>query len=65
MSASVYPFRRVRDLPLEEREAFERELNHQTRPMVSGIPLEDQDFFYEGDYERWKESPAVRRATWD
>lgn len=45
---------RIRDLPVEEQEPFRQWLMGQTRPHVPGLIGEDQDFFYQYDYERWK-----------
>lgn len=48
------PFPCLRDLPEAERAPFAKELEHQTRPLVDGVPREDQDFFYQCDYDNWK-----------
>lgn len=56
---TTYP--RLRDLPLEEQLPFQKELEGQTRPWIEGIADEDQDFFYQGDYLRWKSG----RGIWD
>ena len=47
-----YP--RIRDLPKEEREPFEKSLYGQTCPCIPGIDMKDQDSFYMHDYEQWK-----------
>jgi len=47
-----YP--RMRDLPIEEQGPFARWMKDQTRPVVEGIHMNEQDFFYPWDYERWK-----------
>lgn len=48
---------RLRNLPAEEQGPFWEWMMGQTRPFVEGIPQEDQDFFYEHDYQRWKRHP--------
>ena len=53
----VYP--RIRDVPAHEREAFMSWLNGQTRPYIDGQPWSEQDAYFEGDYERWKQGKAV------
>jgi hypothetical protein len=45
---------RVRDLPEVERAPFTEWLVGQTRPMLDGIPMEEQDGYYDHDYRRWK-----------
>lgn len=45
---------RIRDLPEHEREAFLKRLEGQTRPLVEGLSMEDQDYFYMCDYFEWK-----------
>lgn len=50
---------RLRDLPGTERAPFETWLNGQACPVVDGIPMEDQDFYYPWDYARWKSGRAV------
>lgn len=45
---------RIKDLPEGEREPFERWLRGQTRPWIEGLPMEEQDAYYQWDYERWK-----------
>ena len=52
----VWP--RIRDLPADEREEFEKELAWQTRPMLTGVPPAEQDGYYPWDYERWKAAPT-------
>jgi len=42
---------RTKDLPENERAAFEKALNGQTRPM------EHEDSYYPWDYDRWKAGP--------
>lgn len=34
---------------------------HQTMPLVEGIPMEEQDFYYPWDYKNWKSKNPV----WD
>ena len=50
---------RIRDLPEEEREPFRAWLGGQTVPVIEGVPDEEQDGFYWGDYEIWKEGLPV------
>jgi len=45
---------RIRDLPESERKPFLKWLCGQTCPLVEGIPMKDQDFYYPWDYDRWK-----------
>lgn len=45
---------RMRDLPVEELEPFLEWMMGQTRPCIEGVAQEDQDFYYEHDYRRWK-----------
>ena len=52
---------RVRDLPQAERVPFTRWLAGQTRPMIDGLPMAEQDAYYQGDYENWKSGGRV----WD
>jgi len=54
-----YAWPRLRDLPKEERESFFKWLTGQTLPMVDGVPLEEQDFYFPWDYKRWKEGLPV------
>ena len=54
-----YPYPRVRDLPEEHRGPFRLWLAGQTQPFISGVAWVDQDFFYQWDYDRWKEGRAV------
>ena len=50
---------RVRDLPEEERAPFTEWLDGQTRPMLDGIPMEEQDGYYDHDYRNWKRGGRV------
>ena len=52
---------RVKDLPEQDREPFTRWLDDygQTRPLIDGVPMEQQDGYYEWDYGRWKERRPV------
>jgi 3',5'-cyclic AMP phosphodiesterase CpdA len=50
---------RVRDLPEEERKPFTKRLRGQTRPMIEGISMDDQDAFYPWDYQDWKDGFPV------
>lgn len=45
---------RIRDLPESEREPFTEWLNGQTRPLIDGLPDDEQDGYYRWDYERWR-----------
>ena len=45
---------RIRDLPDNEQGAFLKRLKGQTRPLVEGLSMEDQDYFYMCDYFEWK-----------
>lgn len=45
---------RIRNLPPEEQEPFSKWLLGQTMPYIEGIPKEEQDFYYQVDYDRWK-----------
>ena len=61
-------FPRVRDLPEEEREPFMRWLMNQTRPILPGVPVREQDGYYQWDHDRWKREgmdTQQRAATWD
>ena len=45
---------RIRDLPEDERGPFLAWLHGQTRPMIEGLPPEEQDASFRHDYRRWK-----------
>lgn len=45
---------RIRDLPKDERRSFSQWLAGQTRPMIQGAPMDEQDGYYQHDYNRWK-----------
>jgi len=45
---------RIRDLPESERDAFTEWLDGQTRPMIEGEDMSEQDAYYEHDYRAWK-----------
>ena len=47
---------RIRDLPAHERDAFAAYLANQTRPVIDGVPDDQQDGYYAHDYERWRHS---------
>jgi hypothetical protein len=49
---TVWP--RIRDLPKEEQEPFGKWLRGQTKPLIEGIPFEEQDSYYPWDYDNWK-----------
>ena len=49
--------RRIRYLPQEERGPFRLWLMGQGCPGIPGLSPEEQDFFHEYDYERWKRHP--------
>lgn len=46
---------RIRNLPPEEQGPFSKWLLGQTMPCIEGIPSEEQDFYYQEDYNRWKD----------
>ena len=50
---------RLRDLPTVEQKPFDEWLVGQTRPMIEGVPMEEQDAYYEWDYKRWKEGRPI------
>jgi len=54
-------FQRIRDLLESEQEPFSKFLEYQTCPLVDGIDMKDQDFYYKHDYERWKEQVLKMR----
>lgn len=45
---------RIKDLPKEEQEPFRKWLGGQTVPLIEGVPMDEQDGYYEWDYKRWK-----------
>jgi hypothetical protein len=57
--STKYP--RVRDLPEAARLPFEYWLRGQTRPLIpdEGMADSEQDAYFQGDYERWKEGKPV------
>lgn len=55
----LFPYPRLRDLPEAEREAFKKRLTGQTVPVVHGVPMDEQDFYYPWDYDRWKRGLPV------
>jgi hypothetical protein len=55
---------RIRDLPEAEREPFRVALIGQTCPLVDGVPMSEQDFYYPWDYDRWKSGPSGH-TEWD
>jgi hypothetical protein len=52
--ATEYDWPRIRELPVHEQVPFWTLLHGQTRPLVEGLPFEEQDFFYPWDYDSWK-----------
>ena len=52
----ITDYLRIRHLPASERLLFNSWLNDfgQTRPLVDGHKMSDQDFYYPWDYKRWK-----------
>jgi hypothetical protein len=46
-------------LPEDERAPFTEWLDGQTRPMLDGIPMEEQDAYYDHDYRNWKRGGRV------
>lgn len=63
MTDNESEFKRIRDLPEHEQKPFLEFLHGQTRPLVEGIPDDEQDFYYECDYLNWKQPP--RKRFWD
>lgn len=61
----TYP--RLRDLPEDEQKPFKRWLRGQTIPLEEGVPMEDQDFYYPWDYDRWvrQGKKADQGTDWD
>lgn len=53
---------RLRDLPADQRTAFNRWLLGQTCPWLEGIPESEQDGYFPGDYERWHHSWLRKQA---
>lgn len=53
-AASVSDDFRIRDLPQEERQPFTKWLAYQTRPLLEGVPMEEQDGYFPWDYQSWK-----------
>lgn len=51
---------RVRDLPQAEQAAFNQFLEGQTRPIIEGLPNEEQDGYYPWDYDNFKRKPSQR-----
>ena len=49
-----YEWPRLRDLPEEEQAPFLKWLVGQTRPLEAGVPMEEQDFYFPWDYDRWR-----------
>lgn len=56
---------RIRDLPETERVPFTKWLSCQTRPLIEGVPYEEQDAFYPEDYKRWKRVLKGEKVLWD
>ena len=54
-----YDWPRIRDLPIHEQVPFWTHLHGQTRPLVQGLPHEEQDFYYPWDYDDWKAGKPV------
>jgi hypothetical protein len=53
MNNEIWP--RIRDLPEKEREPFRKALAGQTVPLVENVSIEEQDFYFPWDYDRWKQ----------
>lgn len=51
---------RIKDLPEKERKPFSTFLYGQTRPLIDGVPMEEQDAYYSWDYENFKRKPENR-----
>lgn len=65
MSTDAHPFPRLRDLPERVRAAFGEALSGQTRPLVKGVPMREQDFYFPWDYEDWREGKGRSCSVWD
>ena len=50
-----YEFPRIRDLPECEQVPFCKWLEYQTVPCVDDLPMDEQDFYYGHDYNKWKQ----------
>ena len=50
-------FPRIRQLPDHEREAFSSwlEAHGAVRPLIPGVPIQEQDGYFEQDFQNWKE----------
>ena len=59
-----YMYPRVRDLPRDEQDAFKGWLRDQTRPLIDGEPMEEQDAYYEEDYDRWNDYRSGKLMSW-
>lgn len=57
-----FRYKRIRDLPEDERVEFTKWLTYQTVPMDDSIPLEEQDFYYQHDYDKWKQLLKVKQC---
>lgn len=55
MNATPKQWPRVRHLPEAEQEPFRAWLGGQARPWIEGLPDAEQDGYFRGDYDRWKE----------
>lgn len=55
----VFKYPRIRNLPVAEKELFRKYLNGQTCPIVEGIPMNEQDFYYPWDYDRFSRNLQV------
>jgi len=51
---------RVKDLPQEQQASFNQFLEGQTRPVIEGVPDEEQDGYYPWDYDNFKRKPSQR-----
>lgn len=60
LDRKIKEFPRIRDLPKKEQKAFRKFLYGQTVPVVEGVPVEDQDFYYSWDYDNFKRKPKDR-----
>lgn len=50
----MHEWPRLRDLPKDEQAPFFRWLGGQTRPWLDGVPVDEQDGYYQHDYKNWK-----------
>lgn len=62
MNQKKFNWPRIRNLPEGERQPFLDFLANQTRPMIEGVPMDEQDGYFESDYLNFKRvSPTPYR----